>query len=93
MKLACLFGHCREGCVCRRCGAKAHEHRCRHKWKYTGTVEMKCPLSSSRGGGQYLDPCYGVDCQFCDENSRTKYIYICQTCGMTTTSFELYSQE
>ncbi len=90
MNLACLFGHRWEGCVCRRCGAKAHEYSDRHKWEYLGTEEMGCSLSSSRGSGQYLDSCYGADCQFCDANNRVNYIYICQTCGMKkTTSFKL----
>ena len=93
MKLACLFGHCWEGCVCRRCGAKAHERSGRHKWEYLGTVKMECSFSSSRGSGQHLDPCYGVDCQFCDAYNRMEYTYTCQTCGMTIVSLEPYSQE
>ena len=53
-----------------------------HEWVLTHTQSYQCSMSGDRGSGQYLDPCYGVDCQFCDEYSRTEYIYSCKSCGM-----------
>jgi ribosomal protein L40E len=80
MKHTCFFGHDWDGCVCRRCGAKAHERSDGHKWELSRTEKMGCSLSSSRGGGQYLDSCYGVECDFCDVG-RTEAVYVCGHCG------------
>ena len=81
MKLACLFGHDWDGCICRRCGVKAHERDSSHEWELTGMEKRPCSMSSSRGDGQYLDPCYGMDCAFCDA-VKTENIYVCKRCGI-----------
>ena len=80
MKRTCLFRHDWDGCICRRCGAKAHEHAGCHEWELTGTEKMGCSMLSSRGSGQYLDACYGMDCAFCGEG-KTESIYVCKRCG------------
>ncbi len=64
-----------------------------HEWILTKTEFHQCSMSDSRGSGQYLDSCYGADCQFCDANNRTEYTYTCQICGMTTVTFTLHGQE
>ncbi|MDD4843883.1 MAG: hypothetical protein PHU31_06080 [Anaerotignum sp.] len=64
-----------------------------HEWILTKTELHQCSMSDTRGSGQYLDPCYGVDCQFCDANNWTEYTYTCQICGMTTVTFTPQGQE
>jgi hypothetical protein len=81
MKLMCLFRHDWDGCVCRRCGEKAHEISDLHTWEFVGTEKTGCSVASSRGSGQHLDPCYGVDCAFCDA-AGTEAVYVCSQCKM-----------
>ncbi|NCC16104.1 MAG: hypothetical protein EOM28_07100 [Clostridia bacterium] len=64
-----------------------------HEWVLTQTEFHQCSMGNARASGQYLDSCYGVDCQFCDAHNRTEYIYSCPICGMTTVTFTPHSQE
>ena len=75
MKIRCLFGHDWNGCQCNRCGISRNEQ---HDWKYVETV-VDCSVFSSRGSGQYLDPCYGSPCP-CESQDEYK-LFICSKCG------------
>jgi hypothetical protein len=74
-------GHDWDGCICRRCGEKASIYSDLHTWEFIGTEKTGCSMSSSRGGGQYLDLCYGVDCAFCD-SADTEAVYVCSRCNV-----------
>ncbi len=52
-----------------------------HPWDFTGEETVPC---QERGGGQYLDPCYGVSCEFC-ENAVRIQTYTCPLCGAKST--------
>lgn len=68
-------------CICRRCGKKKCESDPNHEWEFLVKEEKQCSMQSSHGGGQHLDPCYGVDCQFCDAGGYED-VYVCKNCGM-----------
>lgn len=48
-----------------------------HQWDFTGEKTVPC---LERGGGQHLDPCYGVSCEFCESAVRVR-TYACPLCG------------
>ena len=82
MGIVCLFlGHRWEGCLCRRCGQRKGTGDPAHAWDWIATEKKFCSLEGNRGSGQYQDPCYGADCQFCEANGREQ-VYICKNCGM-----------
>lgn len=70
-----------DNCLCLRCGKKKCESDTSHQWEFTGKEEKYCSTKCSRGGGQHLDPCYGVDCRFCDIDGYEN-VYVCKHCGM-----------
>ena len=55
-----------------------------HQWELTGEEVSQC---RERGGGQYLDPCYGVDCAFCEQGGYVR-TYTCIICGAQKTENE-----
>lgn len=73
-------GHDYNNCLCRRCGIRKAVNDPGHDWEFAGTKRRACSLESSRGGGQHLDPCYGVDCESCSESYNNAYV--CKTCGL-----------
>ena len=52
-----------------------------HQWDFTGEETVPC---QERGGGQHLDPCYGVNCEFCENAVRVR-TYSCHLCGAKRT--------
>jgi hypothetical protein len=52
-----------------------------HQWDFTGEETVPC---QERGGGQHLDPCYGVSCEFCERAVRVR-TYTCSLCGVKRT--------
>jgi hypothetical protein len=80
-KICGSIGHDWHHCLCRRCGKRKAENDPGHDWELNGTKQRNCSLASSRGGGQHLDPCYGVDCASCSEGGYDD-VFVCKTCGM-----------
>ncbi len=51
----------------------------RHQWE-VARENARCTGRDSRGSGQHLDACYGVDCGFC-ELGKPDMVYVCAICG------------
>lgn len=54
---------------------------CQHEWKFE-RKDVSCSMDSSRGSGQYNDPCYGAACP-CDEGKLVN-VLVCSRCGAET---------
>ena len=66
-----------DGCKCTQCGKTRDEQ---HEWEYH-SKEWECPVYSTRGQGQYLDPCYGATCPCDSYASSASGYYYCRKCG------------
>ena len=58
-------------CICKRCGAESPSAV--HSW--IEETRRNC-TKTSRGAGQYNDPCYGASCSDCENK-----VLVCAKCG------------